>query len=238
MHGSYNAAGVEINYTSNPLIVAVWPVGFGSNTTDVASGTVAVSSQTGTAASTIVTMGAGTGTVILPGNVSYTNAIQVKMTQTVHIEAGSFPASVTLQVVSTEYTYYNSTQKYPLITVSYETQNQTTIAGPGTPTVTNKVYVNGSATVTTGINEVNFDADFTMYPNPAKDNISVNLSNTTNGKGSIEIYNELGQVVRRVDLGNDSTIKTTISVVDLKPGVYVVKTSLGARAAAKKLVIQ
>jgi hypothetical protein len=238
MHGSYNPAGIEINFSSNPLIVAVWPIGFGSSTTDVATGSVSVSSQTGTAASTITTMGSGTGTLILPVSVSYTNVVQVKMTQTVHIEAGTFPTSATIHVTSTDYTYYNATQKYPLVTVNYEVQTNSTIAGPGTPTVTAKIYVNGSATVTTGINEINFDAAFDMFPNPAKEFFTVNLINTNNDLGTIEVYNELGQLSKRVDLGNESTIATKVSVTDLKPGVYFVKTKLGDRTTTKKLIIQ
>jgi hypothetical protein len=236
LHGIYNPAGIEFNFSANPQIFFVWPVAFGANTTDVGSGTVSAFSQTGTVNSTVTAMGSGTGTLTIPGNVTFTNVLQTKHTETLSALVGTFPTSVSINVVSTTYNYFNSTQKFPLVEVIYEKQTQTSAAGP-TVSTSAKIYVN-SLILTTGINEVNFDADFTMYPNPAKDNISVNLSNSTNNKGSVEIYNELGQVARRVELGNDATIKTTISVADLKPGVYFVKTSLGERTTTKKLIIQ
>jgi len=235
--GIYNpTAGIEFNMTSNSLIYATWPVNFGYNATDVASGTVSAFSQTGTVTSTLTLNGSGSGTVVLPGNVTYTNILQTKATQTLYATVGSFPTSLTITVLSTSYSYYSGSQKYPLVTVNYEKTTQASAVGP-TVTTTGKIQMNGLV-ITTGVNEMNFDANFTMYPNPAKDNISVMLDNSNHDKGSVVIYNELGQVARRVDLGNDVTIKTTISVADLKPGVYMVKTELGKRTTTKKLIIQ
>lgn len=236
LQGIYNVAGIEFNFTPNPEIAIVWPLGFGGTNTDAATGTVSAFSQTGTCQSTLTVNGAGTGTVVVPGNVSYTNALQVKMTQTLNALVGTGFGTVSINVLSTNYSYFNASQKFQLVEVVYEKTTQTSVAGP-TVTTTAKIYLNSNI-VTTGINEVNFDADFTMYPNPAKESISVTLDNSNNNHGSVVIYNELGQVTRRVDLGSDSNIKTTISVGDLKPGVYMVKTSLGERTTTKKLIVQ
>lgn len=236
LHGIYNPLGLEFNFSSNPLIAAVWPVSFGDNMTNVASGTVSAFSQTGTVNSTLTVNGAGSGTVVVPGNVTYTNVLQIKTTQTLNALVGTFPTSISINVQSTNYTYYNGSQKYPLVEVNYEKTTQTSAAGP-TVSTTAKIYLNSNI-VTTGINEMNFDANFTMYPNPAKDIISVNLSNSNNAKGKVEIYNELGKVVRLVELGNDTSIKTTIPVTDLKAGVYFVKINLGDRTTTKKLIVQ
>jgi hypothetical protein len=235
MQGIYNSvAGIEFNMTSNPVVTAVWPINFGYNMTDAGSGTVSALSNNGTINQTLTVVGSGTGTVVIPGNVTYTNILQTKSTTTLIAVIPSL--QYTINVVGTTYAYYSGTQKFPLVTVNYE---KSTLTSPFGPTVSTTADISmNSLVITTGINEVNFDADFTMYPNPAKDNISVNLSNTNNNKGSVEIYNELGQVARRVELGNDATIKTTISVADLKPGVYFVKTNLGERTTTKKLIIQ
>jgi hypothetical protein len=235
MHGIYNPLGIEFNFSSNPAIFMVWPVAFGDNMTDVASGTVSAFSQTGTVNSTVTTNASGTGTVIIPGNVMYNNVLQVKTTQTLTALVGSGFSTVSINVVSTNYAYYNSTQKFPLVEVLYEKQTQTSAAGP-TVNTTGKTYIHSA--LVTGINEANFDAVFDMFPNPAKEFFTVNLTNTNNAKGSIEIYNELGQLSKRVDLGNESTIETKVSVSDLKPGVYFVKTTIGSRSSSRKLIIQ
>lgn len=234
MLGINNSLGIEFNFHTNPLVVAVWPATFGYNMTDVGTGSISAFSNAGTLASTVTMLGSGTGTAILPGSLTYTNVLQTKMTQTLYAVVPAL--GYTISVLSTSYSYYTGTQKFPLVTVNYE---KTTLNSIGGPTVTNtgKIEMNGNV-ITVGINEVNFDASFTMFPNPAKDNFSVNLSNTSNDKGTIDIHNELGQLAKRVDLGNESVIKTNVSVADLKPGIYIVKTTIGTRTSSRKLIVQ
>lgn len=235
MHGIYNPLGVEFNMSSNPAVFVVWPVANGNTMTDAGSGTVSAFSQTGTVNNTVTTTGSGTGTLIIPGNVMFTNVLQVKTTQTLNALVGSGFSTVSINVLGTTYSYYNSSQKFPLVEVVYEKTTQTSAAGP-TVSTTGKTYIHSA--LVTGINEVNFDAVFDMFPNPANEFFTVNLTNTNNDKGSIEIRNELGQLSKRVDLGNNSMIETKVSVTDLKPGVYFVKTTLGERTTTKKLIIQ
>ncbi|MBL7917949.1 MAG: T9SS type A sorting domain-containing protein [Bacteroidia bacterium] len=99
-----------------------------------------------------------------------------------------------------------------------------------------RIQVNNDAIA--NINEVNFEANFDMYPNPANENFSIHFNNGNNEEGSVEIYNELGLLTKRVDLGNESVIKANISVSDFKPGVYFVKTTIGDRTSSRKLIIQ
>lgn len=234
MLGIYNSAGIEFNFNTDPLVMVVWPATIGYNMTDVGSGTISAFSNPGTLSSTITMLGSGTGTVVLPGNVTFTNVLQTKMTQTLIAVIPSL--GYTINILSTGYSYYAGSEKFPLVNVNYE---KTTLSSTFGPTVTNtaKIEMNGNV-ITVGINEVNFDASFTMFPNPAKDNFSINLINSNNDKGSVEIYNQLGQLSKHVDLGNESVIKTNVSVSDLKPGVYIVKTSIGNRTSSRKLIIQ
>ena len=103
---------------SNTAIAAIWPITMGYSNTDVFSGT-ATSSQAGSgpATGTITTVASGTGTLILPGGASYANVLQVKALQTVDVSLGGGFFNIT--VVNTDYTYYHSSQKFPLLTVSY-----------------------------------------------------------------------------------------------------------------------
>ena len=229
----YEIVGIEdpnitLNFT-NTAIAAVWPVTMGYSNTDVFAGSaVAQTTLTGSAVGTVTTLGSGTGTLIIPGGASFTNILQVKTIQAVNLSLAF--GLVTLTVQTTDYNYYHGTQKFPLLTVSYSDAQGT--------------FQNTSATikinsaVITGINDLNFDATFNIFPNPAKDIMNVKLQNVTNANCKIQILNSIGQLSQEIDLGNDSDIARNISISNLNPGVYMVKTILGDRISARKLIIQ
>lgn len=223
--------GLILSYT-NSAIAAQWPVAMGYSLTDVTSGTLSISGMTGTAEGTITTLGSGTGTITLPGNFPVPGIFQTKMTQTIILNVPGI--SYTNTIISTEYNYYSSSQKFPLLTVSYEKESESV----GTPTIsyTNKIKVNNA--VLTGLNEKNFDANFQIYPNPAKNSFYVNLLNNSGENGTIEIYNSTGKLEKRTDLGNSTLIETQISLEGLSSGVYLVKTKIGQRNSTRKLIIE
>ncbi len=234
MHGIYLNGGIELNLTPDPAIIAIWPVSMGSSITDVGSGTLSLGTSTGVVSNTITNSATGTGTVILPGNVSFQNMLQVKTTQTLFATGGSGLGSFTISIKSTDYNYYHSSQKYPLLVVSYENQIQNSILGP-TVTTTAKIEVNNA--VITGINDKNFDATFQIYPNPAKNSFNVELSNTSNESGIIELYNSNGLLVETIKLGNESLLKRNIDISQYSSGLYFVRTTLGTKSSTRKLVI-
>ena len=233
--GVYNSGGAEINLSSNPAIVAIWPMSMGSSITDVGSGTLTLGTATGVANNTITTLGSGTGTLVLPGNVSMSNILQVKDSQTLVALGGTGLTAFTIAINSTNYSYYHSSQKYPLLRVSYENQVQTSMLGP-TVTTTAKIEVNNN--VFTGLNDKNFDATFQIFPNPATDQFHVNLTNNSLENGSMDIYNSVGQLAQHIDLGNGSTLERTVSLNQFKSGIYIVKTTLGNKSSTRKLIIE
>lgn len=234
MLGIYNPS-LEMNFVSNPNILVVWPLNSGATTSDVATGTISVATQSGTAASTVITAGSGTGTLVLPGNISYSNILQVKTTQTVYASGGSGMSAYTIAINSTGYSYYHSSEKYPLWSVNYEKSTQTSILGP---TVTTTVKIRQNNNITTGITETNFDSNYSIYPNPANSNFSIDLLNANNENSQIEIYNSLGQIVKQQNLGNDSSIKSSVSLANIPSGIYVVKTIVGNKISNRKLIIE
>jgi len=226
--------GTVINYT-NTLISAIWPVTYGSVISDVGSGTVTISNLAGTVDGTLHAEGTGTGTLILPGNVSLSNMLQVTSTTTTHIEAGSGLSSFTLNARSKTYSYYHSTAKFPIINVEYTNNTISTILGP-TVTASARIFINN--VVITGLNDKNFDASFQIFPNPAKDYFDINLSNAHLANCTIEIYNSVGQLVNQMNLGNQAVVKTRIDLNEFEPGVYMVKTKLGDKLSTRKLIVQ
>lgn len=73
--------------------------------------------------------------------------------------------------------------------------------------------------VALAIDEINSN-DFTAYPNPAKDNLTVQFSENANIQ-SIEIYNTLGQEIKKISAINNS-LSVQIDVKGFKKGLYVI----------------
>jgi hypothetical protein len=225
--GSIDGAGTYINFSSNPGIIATWPVTMGYNGTDQFGGNVVVSGLSGTAAGTMNVMGSGTGTIMLPGGVTLSNVLQVKMTQTIDLNLmGGF---ITGTITVNNYQYYHATQKFPVLELQYQ---RTDVAGSITDTY--DLTVNNN--VLTGINSASSDrSNFVMYPNPASDKVNVIVANDKNENVSVEILNQFGQTVKTVD---NATMNSSIDVSGLANGIYFVKTTVGGKAATKKLIIQ
>lgn len=214
---------------SNTAIAAIWPVTMGYTNTDVFSGTAnSPAAGSGTAAGTITTVASGTGTLILPGGASYTNVLQVKANQRVNVSL-SF-GIITVTVVSTDYNYYHASQKFPLLTVSYSD-----ITGAFSST---SATIKANANVVTGINDINFEKSFSIFPNPATNNFNIKLNNAANANCAIEIVNAMGQTVQENNLGNNSEILSNVSISNLSKGIYVVKTTLGDKVSVRKLIVE
>ncbi|MBA3663111.1 MAG: T9SS type A sorting domain-containing protein [Bacteroidetes bacterium] len=225
----FSSPNISVNFT-NSAVQAVWPINFGYTNTDLYSGSL-TNPVTGTADGTVTVTGSGSGTITLPGGTQFTNILQVKAANTVTLNAGFITGTIT----GTDYNYYHSTQKFPILTVSYQKQTLTSFGGP---TVSTSADITVNNAVITGLNDKNFDATFQIFPNPAKESFYVNLSNATHANGTIEIYNSLGQIVKTIQLGNASVITEQVSLSGLSSGIYIVKTTLGDRSSARRLIVE
>ncbi|MES2513979.1 MAG: T9SS type A sorting domain-containing protein [Bacteroidota bacterium] len=214
---------------SNTAVIAIWPVTMGYTNTDVFAGTANSSfAGSGTATGTITTSATGTGTLIAPGGAVFTNVLKVQANQKVDVSLsfGAFTATLT----TIDYNYYHASQKFPLLTVTY---SDITGSFPST-----SATIKANSLILTGINDVNFDASFSMFPNPAKNNFNVKLHNQTNAVCNIEIMNAIGQTAKVINLGNETEIEGNVSISDLSAGIYFVKTSLGNKISVKKLIVE
>lgn len=218
---------VTLNFT-NTAIAAIWPVTYGYTNTDAFAGSAMSGTMTGTANGTITTVAQGSGTLMLPGGITLTNVLQVKSNQKVNISL--FFGFVTATLTAVQYDYYEGTQKFPIVTVSYND-----LQGAITNT---SATVKMNDNVITGITDNNFDASFNVFPNPAKDNFTVQLSNVKNDAAKIEIINAVGSVAKTVSLGNNSQLQTNITITDLTTGIYMVKTTVGDKVSVRKLIVE
>jgi hypothetical protein len=83
------------------------------------------------------------------------------------------------------------------------------------------------------------DNELTIYPNPAKDKLSVSYSIVKDGKVKIELYNLLGEKIE--ELLNQSVLKGTytkeIDLTSLSSGVYTCKMVLDKKNHIIKRIV-
>jgi len=86
-----------------------------------------------------------------------------------------------------------------------------------------------------GINKDNTITEFNIYPNPAKDKITINLRGLQDLAGlNLQIYNIQGQLLIQQALKQDNT---EIDITQLMQGVYVAKIKLGDGSIVQKKFI-
>jgi hypothetical protein len=225
-----NTGTATLNFT-NTAVIANWPINFGYTNTDPVGGTInATGFGNGTFSGNITTNASGSGTVTMPNALTFTNCLQVTATLNINavITVSSLPFPVDLQLIT--YQYYHSSQKFPIVTVT-----TTGFDSPIGSNTTTAVSVNNL--IFAGINEMTFDNSYSVYPNPASGSFHVLLNNPSSENVSVAIINQLGQMIRKEELGNNA-IDASIDIKDMPSGVYFVKTSLGNKNSVKKLIIQ
>ncbi|MES2763104.1 MAG: T9SS type A sorting domain-containing protein [Bacteroidota bacterium] len=218
----------KLNFSSGSLATKfIWPVAYGYSKTDAFSGTANANNMNGNVSGNIYVNAPGTGTLILPGGATYTGVLQVKVR--LNATASFLFGLASANLTALDYTYYDASNKFPLLTVSY-----LKVTGDYTANEAS-IKVN---TAIVGINDLNFDSSFNVFPNPAKNEFNVKLSNLQNAVCNIEIINSIGQTTKIISLGSAADIAENISISDLAPGIYVVKTSVGDKISSRKLIVE
>ncbi len=226
----YEIVGIEnpnfaLNINGNTAIQFAWPVTMGYSKTDAFSGTATANNLNGNVSGNIVSTAPGMGTLIIPGGNTFYGVLQVRIRITATASFLFGTTSVNLKAV--DYTYYDATRKFPLLTISYAD-----VTGAYTSKEASIRVHDGIV----GINDLNFDATFNIFPNPAKEYFNVSLNNISNANCTVEIINAMGQSIQFHHLGNDAHISNNISISDLASGIYMVKTTLGNKSSVRKLI--
>lgn len=88
-----------------------------------------------------------------------------------------------------------------------------------------------------GMSEGELSIGWTVFPNPAKDFVSISIHSgyDFSAEGSIEIFNALG---KRVVVENELSPEMSISISDLNPGMYTVRILTEKGTEIKKLIKQ
>jgi uncharacterized protein (TIGR02145 family) len=84
----------------------------------------------------------------------------------------------------------------------------------------------------TGIDNINNRNEIKIYPNPAIDNINIDITNK-NKTGTLTIYDLLGNIVLQHQIDK---VQNVINVSSLKTGMYIIKISDSQIILQKKLI--
>ncbi len=107
------------------------------------------------------------------------------------------------------------------------------------------IYFDFNAPVTTNRFETEFVDDalsvsefdingFTIYPNPAKDVLTIKLNNISNAK--LSIYDIQGKLVLERSISQEQNLELNVS--DLQSGLYFVKLNTSTKEMVKKLIVE
>lgn len=85
-----------------------------------------------------------------------------------------------------------------------------------------------------GINEINKDLKFNIFPNPTKNEINIELQNDI--KGKVVITNQLGQIVKELKINDNKLI---VNVEELSPGIYYLNIfNKREKVLSEKIVVE
>jgi hypothetical protein len=101
---------------------------------------------------------------------------------------------------------------------------------------TNKVSLTiTDTTAPTGINNIELEKSFAIYPNPAHDKVSVSMKNFTGKVNAFQLFSLQGQKVSTTESSNTSLVE--IPVNHLAQGIYYLRITTDQGTISKKLVI-
>jgi len=96
-----------------------------------------------------------------------------------------------------------------------------------------------SSSTTTDIKNQISENVMNIYPNPASDQINIELSLTGQTNTSLAIYNSVGKLVYSKTPGlNIGNLNSTIDLSKLSEGLYTIYITSGAKTSTEKLIIQ
>ncbi|MCE3227737.1 MAG: C-terminal target protein [Bacteroidetes bacterium] len=223
---AFPSNSIAINFTNTGIFVT-WPVSMGYNANDAFGGSQVTGTLTNSLDGSINVQGSGTGTVVMPGGMTLSNCLQVIVSLTVNMSLGGS----TQTMVSRQYTYYHSSNKFPVLSAEYQTTTTGTVVSKS-----NSFYVNTA--IVAGLTQHEINNNLSVFPNPASDMINISLDNKSNENVSVSLTNLVGQTVKEQTLGNDNVIKTNVDVSGLSKGIYLMNVKIGNTSSVKKIAIE
>lgn len=177
-------------------------------------------------------------------------------TQTITWDVGGTDAAPFNEQFVNIYLSINNGTTFPItIATSVANNGSYTFSVPNNPSNTCRVWVEGASTgsiffdinnkpfaitAPVGIHEITSPlSNVSVYPNPAKEKVTIYLGNNFNGNTTVTILNTQGQVVQKQSFNKAfQAAETTLDVSQLAAGMYFVRVENVSGIAERKLVIE
>jgi hypothetical protein len=206
-----------------PATMFTYPFTYNTKVTENYACTTAVGSMTLHKTASWEAEGDAYGTLMLPSG-TYQNMLRIK---TFHSIEDDYPGVVTNKKVVTEYLWVSSTSKKAYLKITHEVHSTN-----GTPIDT--IYSVSVSDEVSGIGGAVIESvSAVLYPNPASNQLTLELSSVNGASIGWSLYTSSGQLIQESSALNYSPGNHLISVpvATLKPGCYFVNinTNEGSR---------
>lgn len=228
MLGISDSGNVTVVAYSNPMTMVNFPFSFGDSLTDNFAFTTTFQGNNVNATGTISTKADGIGNLLLPQG-AFNNVLRVKINIVTNLTLLIFNVTQT----QTIYEWYDGLYKFPLLHID-NTNTTDPFGGSATDVKSVWIKATGPAGLKTPLNKT----DFSLAPNPAKEQVNIKFDANLNEQTKIVITNSIGQLVYQNENIDASLKNLNISIHDLNKGVYFVSVIQNNQTFTKKLVVQ
>ncbi len=104
----------------------------------------------------------------------------------------------------------------------------------GFPNAIDTVYFSGSTLSASGIDELSYASNFSAYPNPFNDLLT--LRNNTTEDYSLSVYNSTGEIVFKKE--NISGLIQTVDLSFLSEGIYFIKSEFASGKIVSNRIVK
>jgi len=221
-----------------PFVKMKYPFTFGDSYKGDYHGTINKSCTNGTISGTYAVAADGLGSLLLPGEVSYDNALRIKETKTYTQLVNDI--ATTAEIVT--YRWFINENRYPIMAIIKKTFGN---AG-GTTEVTTQTAYNplmfskpGSFTAA---NSLAGELEFKAYPNPFNDVLNIEFLLIKESTVNLTVFNMNGQPIKQLIDGKlqAGSHAETLSVKEMliPRGNYLIKLNVNGVETSLKIVRQ
>ena len=207
-------SGATLNFSADNALFLKFPTSFGNTYTDNARGTFTSTAASGLFKGTITTTADGSGTLLL-GSQTFTNVLRVKTVQNYNLYQSTdttyFFSIGTL--LSTFYTYYNATLRYPIFTTTTATISVPLLSINQT---TNAAVAQNIPLLAT--DQTSLKSKISVYPNPVKDELF--FSGDLSKYNAVKVLSVDGKLLR-----TELVVAGKIDLSKLSAGNYILQLS-------------
>ncbi|NTW25448.1 MAG: T9SS type A sorting domain-containing protein [Lentimicrobium sp.] len=221
-----------------PFVKMKFPFAFGNSYKGDYHGFINKSCSNGTITGTYSLVADGLGSLLLPGEVSYDNALRIKETKT-YTQLVNGMATET-EIVT--YRWFINENRYPIMAIIIKTFNN----ADGTTTMTtqtayNPLMFNKPGSVAAA-NSLAGEMGFKAYPNPFNELVNIEFSLLKESIVNLSVFNMNGQAIKQLIDGKlqAGSHSETLSVKEMliPRGNYLLKLNVNGVETSLKIVRQ